>query len=73
VSFRAKDALSTLGKAEYSINGGDWTVVEPTTRLTDSEEHEYRVTVDRPVGEVTIAVRVSDEHDNEAVAKTVVR
>jgi sugar lactone lactonase YvrE len=73
VSFRAKDALSTLGKAEYSINGGDWTVVEPTTRLTDSEEHEYRVTIDRPAGEVTVAVRVSDEHDNEAVAKTVLR
>jgi hypothetical protein len=73
VSFRAKDALSTIGKAEYSINGGDWTVVEPTTRLTDSQEHDYRVTLDRPAGEVTIAVRVADDHDNEAVAKTVVR
>jgi hypothetical protein len=73
VRFHAKDALSTLGKAEYSINGGDWTVVEPTTRLTDSTELDYRVTVDRGAGEATIAVRVADEFENQAVAKTVVR
>ena len=73
VRFHAKDALSTLGKAEYSINGGDWTVVEPTTRLTDSNELDYRVTVDRVAGETTIAVRVSDEFENQAVAKTVVK
>jgi hypothetical protein len=47
--------------------------VEPTTRLTDSQEHDYRVTVDRAPGEVTIAVRASDENDNEAVAKIVVK
>ena len=58
VRFHAKDALSMLGKAEYSINGGDWMVVEPTTRLTDSMEHDYRVQVDRGAGEATIAVRV---------------
>ena len=71
--FHAKDALSNLGKAEYSINGGDWMVVEPTTRLTDSTEHDYRVQVDRGAGEVTIAVRVADDVENQAVAKTVVR
>jgi len=73
VRFHAKDALSTLAKAEYSVNGGDWIVVEPTTRLTDSAEHDYRVLVDRGAGENTIAVRVSDENDNESVAKIVVK
>ncbi len=71
--FHAHDALSSLGKAEYSVNGGDWMVVEPTTRLTDSTEHDYRVQVDRGSGELTIAVRVSDQVENQAVAKTVVR
>jgi sugar lactone lactonase YvrE len=70
--FHAKDAMSALGKAEYSINGSDWMVVEPTTRLTDSLEHDYRVEVDR-AGETTIAVRVSDESDNQSVAKIVVK
>ncbi|MGA3202316.1 MAG: hypothetical protein ABSF12_07450 [Bryobacteraceae bacterium] len=73
VRFHAKDALSTLGKAEYSINGSEWMVVEPTTRLTDSMEHDYRLELDRGVGEATIAVRVSDENDNESVAKIVVK
>jgi hypothetical protein len=71
--FRAKDALSTLGKAEYSLNGGEWVVVEPTTRLTDSNEHEYRIALPRPQGETTLAVRVSDEFENQAVAKTVLK
>ena len=73
VRFHAKDALSVIGKAEYSINGGDWVVVEPVTRLTDSMEEDYRVTIDRGQGETTIAVRVADENENESVAKMVVR
>jgi len=73
VRFHAKDGLSTLAKAEYSINGGDWIVVEPTTRLTDSTEHDYRVEVDRAAGENTVAVRVADENDNQSVAKIVVK
>jgi hypothetical protein len=73
VRFHAKDALNVLAKAEYSVNGGEWKVVEPTTRLTDSEEHDYRFEADRGPGEATIAVRVSDAYENEAVAKTVVK
>jgi hypothetical protein len=73
VRFHAKDALSTIGKAEYSINGGDWIVVEPTTRLTDSMEEDYRIEADHSPGETTIAVRVSDEADNQSVAKIVVK
>jgi hypothetical protein len=73
VRFHAKDALSWLGKAEFSINGGEWLVIEPTTRLTDSQEHDYRVMLDGPASEATVAVRVNDEYDNQNVAKTVVR
>jgi len=73
VQFRAKDALSTLSKAEYSINGGEWVVAEPTTRLTDSNEHEYRISLPRPQAETTLAVRVSDEFENQAVAKTIIK
>ncbi|HXP88722.1 MAG TPA: hypothetical protein VN841_28620 [Bryobacteraceae bacterium] len=73
VRFHVKDALTVLGKAELSVNGGDWMVVEPTTRLTDSTEHDYRVEIDKPAGEVTIAVRAEDSYENQAVAKIVVR
>jgi hypothetical protein len=74
IQFHAKDALSILGKAEYSLNGGDWIVIEPTTRLTDSPEHDYRIGLsNRPPGEVTLAVRVEDAFGNQAVAKTVLK
>jgi hypothetical protein len=73
VRFHAKDAWSVLDSAEYSVNGGEWKVVEPTTRLADSEEHDYRFQVDRGQGEITIAVRVKDAYANEAAAKTVVK
>jgi hypothetical protein len=75
VQWKAKDALSIIEKAEYSINGGEWIVVEPATRLSDAPELDYKLTIDRPAagGEFTIAVRVTDEYDNQSVEKVVVR
>ncbi|MEO8029051.1 MAG: hypothetical protein ABI823_21400, partial [Bryobacteraceae bacterium] len=73
IRWKAKDALSIIGKAEYSINGGEWRVADPTTKLTDSLQHDYTLTIERPAGEVTVAVRVSDEIDNQAASKIVVK
>jgi hypothetical protein len=73
VRWRARDARSIVAKAEYSLNGGDWTVVEPTTRLSDAMEHEYTLTLDAAAGENTVAVRVTDDFDNQCVDKAVVR
>ncbi len=71
--WHAADALSLLKKAEYSVNGGEWLVAQPTTRLTDSRQHDYAITVDAPAGETAIAVRVADANDNQSVEKTVLR
>ena len=74
VAWKASDMLSTIDKAEISVNGGEWTVVEPTTKLSDSREHEYIVLLPLPPGkEQTVAVRVTDEYDNQAVGKVVVK
>lgn len=74
VHWRADDALSVITKAEYSVDGGDWTVVDPVTKLSDSKELDYNLTVtDAPAGEHTIAVRVADEFDNQSAEKVVVR
>ncbi len=73
-NWRVADARSVIKKAEYSLNGGEWMVVEPTTRLSDSLEHNYNLTIDAAAGvEQTLAVRVTDEFDNQAVEKIVVR
>ena len=74
VKWKAADALSVIGKAEYSVNGGEWKAVDPTTRLTDSIEHDYTLTINGlAAGEVTVAVRVTDYYDNQAVDKVVVK
>ena len=38
VRWHAQDERSVIDKAEYSINGGDWIVVQPTTRLSDASD-----------------------------------
>ncbi len=74
VHWKAADALSVIAKAEVSINGEDWKLVEPATSLSDSREQEYQVDFPRPPGsEQTIAVRVTDDYDNQSVAKVVVK
>jgi hypothetical protein len=71
--WHAADALNNIAGAEYSFDGGEWTVVAPVTKLSDSRELDYALTIDAAPGEHTIAVRVKDDYDNEAVEKAVVR
>jgi hypothetical protein len=74
VRFRIRDALSALQYAEVSVNGGAWVDAEPTTRITDSLQHDYEVTLPKQAGnEFAIAVRAADERDNVAVRKVMLR
>ncbi len=73
VTWKARDARSNIDKAEYSVNGGEWMVAQPVTRLTDSPEEDYRLEIERTPGEQVIAVRVTDEFDNQTVEKTIVK
>lgn len=72
--WQATDALNIISKAEYSLDGAEWKTVEPTTRLSDSQQHDYVLTLDTvAAGERTLAVRVTDDYDNVVVEKTVIR
>jgi len=73
VRWHAADALNNIDKAEYSLDGSDWTVAAPATKLSDSLELDYALSLDAAPGEHTIAVRVSDANDNMAVEKVVVK
>lgn len=73
VKWHAADALNIIEKAEYSIDGGDWTVVAPVNRISDSLELDYELTIDAGPGEHTIAVRVTDEYTNVGTEKVVVK
>jgi hypothetical protein len=59
--FTAKDALSWIDKAEYSIDGGEWTILEPINKVTDSQSLDYRIEAE--AGQL-VSVRVFDENDN---------
>jgi hypothetical protein len=73
VRWHAADALSNVTKAEYSLDGGDWTVAAPVTKLSDSLELDYVLSLDAAAGEHTIAIRVEDDYGNQATDKVVVR
>jgi sugar lactone lactonase YvrE len=73
VKWHAADALNQLAKAEYSVDGGDWKLAAPVTKLSDGPELDYEVAVDAGAGEHTVAVRVEDGFGNVGVEKTVVR
>jgi sugar lactone lactonase YvrE len=73
-AWKAADALSDISKAEYSLDGGDWTLVAPVTKLSDSLDLSYDLKLDNvSPGEHTLAVRVEDDYDNQAAGKVVVR
>lgn len=73
IRWHAADALNDIGQAEFSVDGGDWTVAAPTGGLSDSLELDYAVSLDAAAGEHTIAVRVADEYENQGTEKVVVR
>ena len=74
MEWHAADDLSTIVKAEYSLDGGDWTVVDPVTKLSDSRALDYALTLaNLSPGEHTVAVRVTDDFDNTTVEKVLIR
>ena len=73
VRWHAADALNNITRAEYSLDGGDWTKVDPVGRLSDSKAEDYDLALQVAAGkEHTVAVRVTDDNNNQVVAKTTI-
>jgi WD40 repeat protein len=73
VKFTARDASSSVERAQYSLDGGDWILVSPAGNISDAPEEHYELTISDPsVGERTIAVRAYDRFENIGSAKTTV-
>jgi sugar lactone lactonase YvrE len=73
VKWHAADALNVIVKAEFSVDGGDWTIVSPISRISDSPDLDYELALDAAAGEHTVAVRVTDDYDNVGTEKVVVK
>jgi hypothetical protein len=76
VQFRAADNFSTIKRAEYSLDAGDWHFVEPVGQLSDAKTESYDFTLlipeDQARQEHVVVVRAYDKYDNMNSAKTVV-
>jgi hypothetical protein len=78
VRFRAEDGFSTIKRAEYSVDAGEWKYVEPVGQLSDAkiEDYDFKLALDTgkdAAPEHVVVVRVYDKYDNMGAAKTVLR
>ena len=70
VLFDARDPSSTIARAEYAVDAGEWTLVFPVGRLSDAPQESYKIALARQgMGEHTVVVRVFDQYENTASAK----
>ncbi len=73
VQFTAQDTGSSIERAQYSVDGGDWILVAPTSRISDAPEERYEISLSGlGPGEHTISVRAYDRFENVGSAKTIV-
>jgi hypothetical protein len=70
-SFTARDATSAIERTQYSLDGGDWVLIAPSTGISDAlvEHYDFGLPSLMP-GEHTIAVRVYDRFENVGTGKT---
>jgi hypothetical protein len=74
VKFAARDATSSIDRAQYSLDGGDWILVAPVGNISDALEERYEFAISEGLtpGEHTIAVRAYDHFDNMGSAKSTI-
>ena len=73
VKFSARDAGTSVERAQYSVDGGDWILIAPAGNISDAPEERYEFRVEGLVaGEHTIAVRAYDRFENVGSAKITV-
>lgn len=66
--FRATDAASRIREAAVSIDGGDWTPIEPADGIFDSRELDFDAGIAAEES-ASIAVRIRDQRGNQTVAR----
>jgi hypothetical protein len=80
VTFRATDGFSSIKRAEYSVDAGEWKYVEPVGRLSDAktETYDFKIAPESAKdgaasSEHVVVVRAYDRYENMGAAKTLIR
>lgn len=73
VQFTAEDLSTSIERAQYSVDGGDWLLLAPANGISDSRTQNYSFLVrGLPPGEHSIAVRAYDRFENVGSGKTTI-
>ncbi len=73
IQFTAVDTFTSVDRAQYSVDGGDWILLAPAHGISDSRTQDYSFTVvGLSAGEHTIAVRAYDKYENVGSGKTTI-
>ena len=74
LKFRVTDTVSSLRKAEFSTDGGEWKAIYSSDGIIDSKSEEFQVTTERlKKGEHVVALRIYDAAGNVSLGKTMLR
>ena len=75
VSARATDGMSAIAEASYSVDGGEWRLVNTDDGLFDelSEVLGFKLPADLSPGVHTLAIRIADEAGNIGSASVTFR
>ena len=75
VEFRAVDSFSPISRAEYSLDAGEWHLIEPIGEISDSKSESYDFRLNLAPAERdqehVVVVRAYDRYDNMVSAKIV--
>jgi WD40 repeat protein len=65
VKFTARDAATNVERAQYSVDGGDWILASPVSKISDAPEEQYEIALaGLASGEHTVAIRAYDRFEN---------
>lgn len=66
IALDAKDAMSTIDRAEYSVDAGRWMYLEPVGKLSDAKDERYDVTVSVPSPESSPDASADDDAETDS-------
>ncbi len=79
IHFRAVDSFSSIRRAEFSVDAGEWNYVEPAGQISDAktENYDFKVAAEKEkdgstASEHVVVVRVYDRYDNMGAEKTLI-
>lgn len=74
LDVQVDDSLSRIVKAQYAVDGGEWSSIYPTDGLFDSPHESFSIDLKgQPAGVHLIVVKATDASGNIGAADLVVR